>query len=312
MHNPFFSIITVTYNSSQYIRDAIDSILASSFTDFEIIISDDCSTDNTWEIIQAYDDSRIIKYRNETNLQEYPNRNKALGLAKGDWVLYIDGDDLIYPHALSFISSMIAKSNDVGMLLMRWYRNNMIYPILISPRDFYLEKYFGEGFLSTAFTNVVFNRKVLLDNGGIPLGYSFGDDVIRLQLALSCKMMIISDQLTFWRETPSQASQVKNNLLSSYLEQKNVAFRFLKKSHDLGLINKHEYYYAKHLLTKHIIIDIVKLFLKFKFKRSILILLNYFREFHFKKPKIKLLLPFEQFTPSNLLDFDKSNQRLKT
>ena len=311
MHNPFFSIITVTYNSSQYVREAIGSVLASSFTDFELIIGDDCSTDNTWEIIQEYDDSRISKYRNETNFREYPNRNKALGLAKGEWVLFIDGDDLIYPHALSFIASMIEKSNDVGMLLMRWYRNNMIYPILISPRDFYLEKYFGEGFLSTAFTNVVFNRKVLLDNGGIPVGYSFGDDVVRLQLALSCKMMIISDQLTFWRETPSQAFQVKNKLLSSYLEQKNVAFRFLKKAYDLDLINKHEYNYAKHQLTKRIIIDSVKLFLKFKFKRSVLILLNYFREFEFKKTGLKIVLPFEQFTPSNLLDFDKSNQRLK-
>jgi glycosyltransferase involved in cell wall biosynthesis len=312
MHNPFFSIITVTYNSSKYVRDAIDSVLASSFIDFELIIGDDCSTDNTWEIIQEYKDSKIIKYRNETNFREYPNRNKALSLAKGEWVLFIDGDDLIYPHALSFIASMIEKSNDVGMLLMRWYRNNMIYPILISPRDFYLEKYLGDSFLNTAFTNVVFNRKVLLENGGIPSEYSFGDDVIRLQLALTCKMMIISDQLTFWRETPSQASQVKNNLLTSYFEKKNVEFAFLKKSFVLGIFQENEYNYSKYLLTKRIIIDSLNFFLKFKFKRSILILSKYKREFEFKKPYIQINLPFAQFSPSNLLNFDKSYERLKT
>ena len=62
---------------------------------FEYIIGDDCSIDNTWEIINDFNDSRIVKYRNDTNLGEYPNRNKAVTIAKGDWILFIDGDDVM-------------------------------------------------------------------------------------------------------------------------------------------------------------------------------------------------------------------------
>ena len=92
---PLVTVITVTYNSSLYIRDAIESVLTQPYPNFEYIIADDCSTDNTWDIINEYKDSRIKKYRNETNLKEYPNRNKAVTMASGDYVVFVDGEKTV-------------------------------------------------------------------------------------------------------------------------------------------------------------------------------------------------------------------------
>ena len=310
MPNPFFTVITVTYNSSQFVRDAIESVLASTFTDFELIIGDDCSTDNTWEIINEYDDSRIVKYRNEINLREYPNRNKALSMARGEWVIFIDGDDLMYPHALSFVNEMIQKDNSVGMLLMRWYRNNVFYPIIISPRDFYLEKYFGEGFLGTAFTNVVFNKSCVIRNGGIPTDFKFGDDYLRMKIALSNNMMVVSDQLTFWRETPNQASQINRHLLPVVFEKWDTEFYFLNEALSLKIINQLEFSQAQWNLSKSILRMIIIQTLKMNFSKSMKILLKYVSLLKLFHKRNQLTLPLSEFTPSNLLTLEKSKSRL--
>src|SRR5438105_4541179 len=99
---PLVTVITVTYNSAAYVRDAIESVLAQTYDNIEYIIGDDYSTDNTWQIIREYKDERIRAYRNEKNLGEYPNRNKAISLATGKYLIFIDGDDILYPHGIAY------------------------------------------------------------------------------------------------------------------------------------------------------------------------------------------------------------------
>jgi glycosyltransferase involved in cell wall biosynthesis len=305
-----FSIITVSYNSELFIHDAIISILSSTFLNFELIIIDDCSSDNTWGIINKFDDKRIKKVRNKQNIGEYQNRNKALALAEGDWILYIDGDDFLYPHGLSFLNEMINKYSDVGMLLMRWYRNNMIYPVIITPRDFYLEQYFGEGFLATAFTNVLFKREVLVKNGGIPTAFSFGDDYIRMKIALSNNIMIVSDQLTFWRETPNQAFQVKKELLESYFETLNTKYFFLEEALKTKIITANEFEFAKYKLSNIIKRKIVRMIFSLKIVNSFKIFLRLKSKLLFFKSNQVIHLPLSEYSPINLLTFDKSISRL--
>ena len=69
--HPDITIAMVTYNSEQYVEFAVKSILQSGYENFELIISDDHSTDNTWEIIQAIQDPRIRKFQNISNIGEY-------------------------------------------------------------------------------------------------------------------------------------------------------------------------------------------------------------------------------------------------
>jgi glycosyltransferase involved in cell wall biosynthesis len=207
MPSPFFTVITVTYNSSQFVRDAIESVLASTFTDFELIIGDDCSTDNTWEIINEYDDSRIVKYRNETNLREYPNRNKALNLARGEWVIFIDGDDLIFEHGLQIFHHYLIKFPNVKMLIQKEYTNNVIYPVLMTNLEYLRNEYFDSKRLScSSFASNVFKLDALKDSGLLPVNHKSGDEFVRLKLGIKHGSLFISSLNTWPRETPGQAS----------------------------------------------------------------------------------------------------------
>ena len=94
------SIIMPTYNCGRFIRESIDSVFAQSYTHWELIIVDDCSTDNTAEIVAAYKDSRIHYLRNKQNLGAALTRNKALREAKGRYVAFLDSDDLWLPEKL--------------------------------------------------------------------------------------------------------------------------------------------------------------------------------------------------------------------
>lgn len=83
-----------TYNRAHYIAQAIDSVLSQTFTDFELLILDDTSTDNTEQILQPYlTDPRVKYIQNKTNLGITKNRNKALSLSNGKYIAVLDSDD---------------------------------------------------------------------------------------------------------------------------------------------------------------------------------------------------------------------------
>ncbi len=93
---PKISVIMPNYNCEKYIWEAIESILNQSFTDFEFIIIDDWSTDNSWNIIEEYakKDERIIALKNDKNLKICATLNKWLELAKWEYIARMDSDDI--------------------------------------------------------------------------------------------------------------------------------------------------------------------------------------------------------------------------
>ena len=90
---PKVSIILTSFNHEKYIREAIDSVLAQTYTDFELIIWDDASTDNSWEIINSYSDLRIKAFRNETN-QRYVINRAIKEVASGEYIAIHHSDDI--------------------------------------------------------------------------------------------------------------------------------------------------------------------------------------------------------------------------
>lgn len=88
------SIISPSYNTSQFIGEMIESVLMQSYSDWELIIIDDASSDNTDEIVSSYSDERIIYLKNDKNRGAAYSRNRALKLAKGEWIAFLDSDDL--------------------------------------------------------------------------------------------------------------------------------------------------------------------------------------------------------------------------
>ena len=94
------SIIMPSYNTASFIGETIQSVLNQTYTNWELIIVDDCSTDNTNEVVDTIKDCRIHYLKNEKNSGAAISRNKALREAKGQWIAYLDSDDLWMPEKL--------------------------------------------------------------------------------------------------------------------------------------------------------------------------------------------------------------------
>lgn len=113
---PYFSIGIPMYNRARFIARALNSCLSQDFTDFEIIVVDDGSTDGSADVVRGFTDSRIKLICHDMNRGVCPARNTAADAASGEWVINLDSDDELLPGALatiyrrtSEVSSDIAK-----------------------------------------------------------------------------------------------------------------------------------------------------------------------------------------------------------
>jgi glycosyltransferase involved in cell wall biosynthesis len=280
-------------------------VLCQSYRNFELIICDDASKDATWNIIQQYKDPRIRAYRNEKNIGEYPNRNSGIVRALGEYLIFIDGDDMMYPHGLEFMVKMLHAFPDCGMALMRWFKNNLFYPVVITPHQFYTGVYFGYGFNDTAFSNILFRTKVLKEAGGLSNEHAAGDDYVRLAIAAAHPTLLIIDNLTWWRETPGQASTQLSNSDVGIISGYKMKMKFLLAENCPLSANEKEL--AKINMSISLSRYIVKQILKLNWKRAIAIirsceisvvdLLEYRRSFLYKDP-------FESHTAINPLKME--------
>ncbi len=98
--NELVSIIMPSFNTANFIGKTIESVLNQTYKHWELLIIDDCSTDNTDEVMLKYRDERIIYKKNKKNLGAAISRNKALEKARGKWIAFLDSDDLWYPTKL--------------------------------------------------------------------------------------------------------------------------------------------------------------------------------------------------------------------
>lgn len=101
MENKKVSIVCPVYNCEKFVAKTIQSVLSQSYTNFDLIVVDDCSTDNTLSIIKSFFDPRIKLIINEKNSGTAYSRNVALNNADGDYVAFLDGDDIWLPDKLS-------------------------------------------------------------------------------------------------------------------------------------------------------------------------------------------------------------------
>lgn len=110
--SPLVSVIMPSFNSSKHIVEAIASIQAQTFESWELLVTDDCSTDNTVEIVTeiAADDSRVKLFKFAVNSGAAKARNNSLANAKGRYVAYLDSDDLWYPQKLEKQIAFMKKS----------------------------------------------------------------------------------------------------------------------------------------------------------------------------------------------------------
>jgi glycosyltransferase involved in cell wall biosynthesis len=110
------SIVMSVFNGARYLGDAIDSLLNQTFRDFEIIIVNDASTDDSERIIQKYDDRRIRCIHNDNNIGLTRSLNRGLSIAVGEYVARMDADDISLPERLAAQVAFLDSHADVGVL----------------------------------------------------------------------------------------------------------------------------------------------------------------------------------------------------
>jgi glycosyltransferase involved in cell wall biosynthesis len=115
--DPKVSILIPTYNYAHYIGEAIESALQQTYTDFELIIVDDQSADNTDEVVARYlGDTRVRYYKNEKNLGLVGNFNEALRYARGEYIKYLLADDRLYPEVLEKFVNILDTHRGVSLV----------------------------------------------------------------------------------------------------------------------------------------------------------------------------------------------------
>lgn len=105
------SIIMPSWNTARFIRESIDSVRNQTYTNWELLIVDDCSTDNTDEIVVSYSDERIRYFKNEKNSGAALTRNRAMREARGEWIAFLDSDDLWTPEKLERQLQFMKENN---------------------------------------------------------------------------------------------------------------------------------------------------------------------------------------------------------
>ena len=116
------SVIIPAYNGDRYISEAIDSVLAQTYTNYEIIIVDDGSTDNTSQVVQSYRDR--VYYIYQENQGVAVSRNLGLRVSQGEYIAFLDQDDIFFPDKLAKQISCFEQHPEAGIVHSGWQRIN--------------------------------------------------------------------------------------------------------------------------------------------------------------------------------------------
>ena len=217
---PLVSVLMTAFNRENFIGEAIKSVLASTYKNYELIIVDDLSTDKTVSIAESYKekDERVRFYINAKNLGDYPNRNKAAEYAKGIYLLYVDSDDTINEDAIEYcVNSM--ENNSEADFAMIFLKNKISSPILMKPHESIHNHFFKEPFL-VMNPGSTFLRKSFFENiGKYPTLYGPANDMyFNLKAAKNGNILLLPYNFLNYRLHEGQEMNNKNSyLINRYL-----------------------------------------------------------------------------------------------
>ncbi len=169
VNTPLVSVLVTVYNRERYLAASLDSVLAQTMRDFEVIIVDDVSTDGSVEIARNYAarESRIRFFLNERNLGDYPNRRRAAEQAHGRYVKYVDSDDILYPHSLAIMVEAMKEHPDAALALSHSRpEDERPYPWQLTPVEAYRKQFLGRGCMSAGPSGAIVLREAFEAVGG--------------------------------------------------------------------------------------------------------------------------------------------------
>lgn len=212
---PKLTVCIPTYNRADYLAQCLASVLDQTFQDFEVIVSDNCSSDETPEIVRACGDARVTYHRNQSNIGAFPNMNRCIELARGEYVCILHDDDLYAPRFLEREAAMLDRHPTAGFVHCAVYeiddagvrrRLARVYPddrLLNSRREFmrYLSGH------NVRCSTVMARRTLYERAGGFDPAFLCADYLMWLKFALQADVAYVAQ--------PLSATRVHRSALSS-------------------------------------------------------------------------------------------------
>ena len=211
MNSPAISVLMTTYNREKYVGAAIESVLNSTFENFELVIVDDRSKDQTVEIVREWQakDGRVKLYINEQNLGDYPNRNQAAAHATGKYLKYVDADDLIYPWGLQILWECMERFPEAGWGLCSLAQDKARpFPFVLDTAEAYRYHYLGPGLFHKAPLSSIIKKELFDAVGGFEPGRMVGDYEMWHRLALRSPVALMPHGVVWYRAHDDQESNV--------------------------------------------------------------------------------------------------------
>ncbi len=222
---PPFSVVMPLYNKARYVARSISSVLNQTFDDFELIIIDDASTDESVSEAMKFDDPRIqFLFRNEPGAGGYAARNKGIKHARGKWICFLDADDKWYPNHLKTAHEAKKKFTKCNLIILgfRCHKINTRKDIFggeqqkTLTRSEALELYSKRDFIH--INSVVSKKELLIDSGLFPVGKCNrgGDSDLFLRLLLNSDNVAICPDITscYFMESSGVISDISTTSLT--------------------------------------------------------------------------------------------------
>ena len=226
---PLISVLLTSYNRERYLAESIESVLAQTHRDFELIITDNCSTDRSAEIARAYaqQDDRIRLTINERNLGQFENRRVAASLARGRYLKYHDSDDVMYRHCLAVMVDALDAEPRAGFALSGsrdWPGGRC--PMLLTPRLAYEREFLGTGLFHGGPACALFRTEVFRRLGGFPEAGVASDYLFWIHACATESVLLVSGDLFYYRVHPNQELANSGNVLQ-YAKARATAWKML-------------------------------------------------------------------------------------
>ena len=246
--SPLLSYIVLSYNYERYIRQTLDSIVAQSVQDFEIVVVDDASADRSVEVITSFDDARVRLLQNDTNIGGAASYNRAVEAARGQWLVNLDADDWIAPTKaerqlaavrkdprLDIVGTYVSIRDETGAPQHRTVEQSYIN----ARHDLNLtDTWIGANHLcrSSTMVRTAAHRRIGLDDADMVRAPDYELWTRGLQAGL--RMEVLPHELTFMRMHSRQVTH--GDPLATFLEMSFAALRNLvPRCERLGLYSSY-------------------------------------------------------------------------
>ena len=285
MENPLVAVTVTTYNSSPYILETLDSIKQQTYSPLELVISDDCSTDNTIDIVNKWiaDNANVGRFKRvefvtvPKNTGVSANCNRCINAAKSDWVKLISGDDILLPHCIE--ENMKFIDNNPGAKII--FSQVKLYNNLFSGANYikttpevYPDNLMGPGFSTNdQFQKLLvsdrihytpsyfFNKQAILKVGGYDESCFFVEDYPMWL------MLTKSGERLHYFHTPTVGYRVHSNALNNVGD--NVLFKpSLIKGFSVRRKYAHPYLPWEIVFSEWFVLGVARLFILLNINRG--------------------------------------------